>query len=245
MTRYEVIIYWSDQDQAFIAEAPELAGCAADGPTHREALAALEVVIEEGWDSLECVASRKELATWNPEGASFPIFPTPRRTLQREFGAAQRLDEPFGRVRYTIGHLARHSFEKFRRPRAIVANVDGIDGTNRFGQMTETRRVDLQKHFARRGVPTALGACRDSLHVDTEFAQRDIDHLDSEALLLRCASLLKGDLTPQCGFQRKTLARGYVIIYETPQIPGSRAHGFPSGYRHTNHCSGLPHDRRR
>ena len=47
MIRYEVIIYWSDEDQAFIAEAPELAGCAADGPTHREALAALEVVIQE------------------------------------------------------------------------------------------------------------------------------------------------------------------------------------------------------
>jgi predicted RNase H-like HicB family nuclease len=45
--RYEVIIYWSDPDQAFIAEVPELAGCAADGPTHMEALAAAEVVIRE------------------------------------------------------------------------------------------------------------------------------------------------------------------------------------------------------
>ena len=45
--RYEIIIYWSEQDQAFIAEVPELAGCAADGPTHREALAAAEVVIRE------------------------------------------------------------------------------------------------------------------------------------------------------------------------------------------------------
>jgi predicted RNase H-like HicB family nuclease len=45
--RFEMIIYWSEQDQAFIAEVPELAGCAADGPTDREALAAVEVVIEE------------------------------------------------------------------------------------------------------------------------------------------------------------------------------------------------------
>ena len=45
--RYEIIIYWSEQDQAFIAEVPELAGCAADGPTYREALAAVEVVISE------------------------------------------------------------------------------------------------------------------------------------------------------------------------------------------------------
>jgi predicted RNase H-like HicB family nuclease len=45
--RYEVIIYWSDPDQAFIAEVPELAGCAADGGTYQEALAEVEVVINE------------------------------------------------------------------------------------------------------------------------------------------------------------------------------------------------------
>lgn len=45
--RFEIILSWSEQDQAFIAEVPELAGCAADGPSYREALAAAEVVIEE------------------------------------------------------------------------------------------------------------------------------------------------------------------------------------------------------
>jgi predicted RNase H-like HicB family nuclease len=45
--RYEIIIYWSDPDQAFIAEVPELPGCAADGPTYRAALEAAEVVIRE------------------------------------------------------------------------------------------------------------------------------------------------------------------------------------------------------
>ncbi|HQU42504.1 MAG TPA: type II toxin-antitoxin system HicB family antitoxin [Pirellulales bacterium] len=45
--RYEIIIYWSEQDRAFIAEAPELPGCAADGPSYREAIAAIEVVIAE------------------------------------------------------------------------------------------------------------------------------------------------------------------------------------------------------
>jgi predicted RNase H-like HicB family nuclease len=45
--RYEIIIYWSAEDQAFIAEAPELPGCMADGNTHREALSNLEVVMAE------------------------------------------------------------------------------------------------------------------------------------------------------------------------------------------------------
>ena len=45
--RYEVIIYWSKGDQSFIAEVPELPGCSADGKTHREALANVEVVIKE------------------------------------------------------------------------------------------------------------------------------------------------------------------------------------------------------
>ena len=36
--KYEVIIYWSEEDQAFIAEVPELAGCMADGKPHQEAL---------------------------------------------------------------------------------------------------------------------------------------------------------------------------------------------------------------
>ena len=45
--RYEIIIYWSDEDQAFIAEVPELPGCAADGGTYQEALANVQIVIHE------------------------------------------------------------------------------------------------------------------------------------------------------------------------------------------------------
>lgn len=45
--RYEILVYWSDSDTAFIAEVPELAGCAADGPTYQEALKAAELVIQE------------------------------------------------------------------------------------------------------------------------------------------------------------------------------------------------------
>ena len=45
--RYEVILYWSAEDAAFIAEVPELPGCAADGATYQDALAHMEVVIRE------------------------------------------------------------------------------------------------------------------------------------------------------------------------------------------------------
>jgi predicted RNase H-like HicB family nuclease len=45
--RYEIIIYWSDEDEAYVAEAPELPGCAADGETCAQALATAEVVIGE------------------------------------------------------------------------------------------------------------------------------------------------------------------------------------------------------
>ena len=47
MIRYEIILYWSEEDEAFIAEVPELAGCMADGATYQEALLNVEVVIQE------------------------------------------------------------------------------------------------------------------------------------------------------------------------------------------------------
>lgn len=45
--KYEIIIYWSDDDQAYIADVPELPGCAADGATYKEALANVEMIIGE------------------------------------------------------------------------------------------------------------------------------------------------------------------------------------------------------
>ena len=45
--RYEVIIYWSADDEAFIAEVPELPGCAADGATPQAALAGVDIVARE------------------------------------------------------------------------------------------------------------------------------------------------------------------------------------------------------
>jgi predicted RNase H-like HicB family nuclease len=46
MHRYEVILYWSDADQAFVAEVPELPGCMAHGPTAERALAEAQEAIQ-------------------------------------------------------------------------------------------------------------------------------------------------------------------------------------------------------
>jgi predicted RNase H-like HicB family nuclease len=45
--KYEIIIYWSEEDQAFIAEVPELPGCMADGGTQAEALENVDTIIDE------------------------------------------------------------------------------------------------------------------------------------------------------------------------------------------------------
>lgn len=47
MNRYEIIIYWSHDDNAYIAEIPELAGCMADGPTAAKAVENVEKVAQE------------------------------------------------------------------------------------------------------------------------------------------------------------------------------------------------------
>ena len=66
--RYEIIIYWSDEDQAYIAEVPELPGCAADGLTYQEALAQAEIVIGE-W-----IQTAKELGRLVPEPRGRLLF---------------------------------------------------------------------------------------------------------------------------------------------------------------------------
>jgi predicted RNase H-like HicB family nuclease len=68
MIRYEVIIYWSKDDKAFIAEAPELPGCMADGATYQQALNNLEIVIRE-W-----IETAKELGRPVPEPKGRLVF---------------------------------------------------------------------------------------------------------------------------------------------------------------------------
>ena len=61
MTRYELIIYWSDVDQAYIVEVPELPGCMADGSTYQVAVSNVERVIRE-W-----IETARELGRAVPE----------------------------------------------------------------------------------------------------------------------------------------------------------------------------------
>ena len=68
MTKYEIILYWSVDDYAFIAEVPELAGCAADGPTRQDALTNAEVVIQE-W-----IETARELGRPIPEPRGRLLF---------------------------------------------------------------------------------------------------------------------------------------------------------------------------
>jgi predicted RNase H-like HicB family nuclease len=47
MYKYEVIVYWNEEDEAYIAEVPELSGCMADGATYEEALKNVQGIISE------------------------------------------------------------------------------------------------------------------------------------------------------------------------------------------------------
>ena len=47
MYKYEVIVWWSEEDGVYIAEAPELSGCMADGINYEEALKNVQVIISE------------------------------------------------------------------------------------------------------------------------------------------------------------------------------------------------------
>jgi predicted RNase H-like HicB family nuclease len=64
MPKYEVIIYWSKEDRAFIAEVPELSGCMADGKTYAEAVANVEVIIGEWLET----AKKLDRAIPEPKG---------------------------------------------------------------------------------------------------------------------------------------------------------------------------------
>lgn len=68
MPKYEMIIYWSEEDRAFIAEVPDLPGYAANGQTYQEALTNAETVIQE-W-----LETARELGRLSPTPKGRPVF---------------------------------------------------------------------------------------------------------------------------------------------------------------------------
>ena len=58
MYKYEVIVYWSEEDQAYIAEVPELSGCIADGASYEDALGNVQVIISE-WIETAKISGRE------------------------------------------------------------------------------------------------------------------------------------------------------------------------------------------
>ncbi|MEK6815813.1 MAG: type II toxin-antitoxin system HicB family antitoxin [Nitrospirota bacterium] len=55
MSKYELIIYWSKEDDAFVVEVPELPGCMADGATYEEAVANAQTVIREWVETAKAI----------------------------------------------------------------------------------------------------------------------------------------------------------------------------------------------
>lgn len=45
--KYELILYWSEEDESYIVEVPELPGCKADGSTYEEAIEQVQIIIKE------------------------------------------------------------------------------------------------------------------------------------------------------------------------------------------------------
>ncbi|MCK4468038.1 MAG: type II toxin-antitoxin system HicB family antitoxin [Desulfobacterales bacterium] len=68
MSKYEIIIFWSDENKSFIAEVPELPGCIADGKTYQKALSNAEIIINE-W-----VETAKELGREIPRAKGRLMF---------------------------------------------------------------------------------------------------------------------------------------------------------------------------
>ena len=72
MGKYEITIYWSSEEAAFIAEVPELAGCMAEGETYQRALANVEITIQE-W-----IETAREIGRAIPEPKGRLVMPKSR-----------------------------------------------------------------------------------------------------------------------------------------------------------------------
>jgi len=89
--RYEVIIYWSEEDHALIAEVPELPGCAADGATYQETIANVEVVIQE-W-----IETARGLGRSIPEPRGGSLYPQNLKGIT-DCAAVEERDRPYSKT---------------------------------------------------------------------------------------------------------------------------------------------------
>ena len=62
--KYEIIIYWSQEDNTFVVEVPELPGCMADGATYDDAVGNAQIIIQEWLDT----ASQQGRSIPQPKG---------------------------------------------------------------------------------------------------------------------------------------------------------------------------------
>ena len=116
--KYQMVIYWSDEDRAYLVEVPELPGCMADGKTRQEALANAETIVQE-W-----IETARDLgrAVPAPQGRLLTISEAAERlglsvAMVRRYCAdgklpAQKIGRDWAIIRRDIEHFAaapRHS----------------------------------------------------------------------------------------------------------------------------------------
>ena len=121
MLKYEIILYWSHAGEAFIAEVPEFPGCTADGKTYKEALANVEIIIQE-W-----LETAKELG--RPIPAPAAASPSLKHALQQflqGFSAQARI------AHYAFQDFGMQNFRRVkwnRSPLAFGILVDLVAAT--------------------------------------------------------------------------------------------------------------------
>ncbi len=126
---YQMLIYWSDEDQAYVVEVPELPGCMADGMTRQEALASAEIIVQE-W-----------LETAHDLGRAVPA---PQGRLLTIAEAAERLGLSVTMVRRYCAD-GKIPAQKIGRDWAILwRDVEHFAATPRHSGRPSVRYVQLQ-----------------------------------------------------------------------------------------------------
>jgi len=118
LNKYQMIIYWSDEDDSYLIEVPELPGCMADGKTRQEALANAETIIQEWMETAHELGRSVPM----PQGRLLTISETAKRlglslAMVRRYCAdgklpAQKIGRDWAILQRDLEHFAatpRHS----------------------------------------------------------------------------------------------------------------------------------------